>query len=220
MCSAPPLSTAELQEKLLIHLGDLSVEDSGDRPWRLDDSALGGRGMFATRDIAVNETIFRDRTLVIGPRAAKFEFPTCVMCHKRLSLQDVCKNGCGLSVCPVEQCQQHPGHRDECEMIVSWGVKNQSEVSMNLLRSLTAIRGLLLTGNAKQVLDALQPNPCAQIVAEVERTVAELTDFPEELKKTLYHICSVLNTNAFETKLSNELHSEDDSLRGEFLLFI
>lgn len=206
-----PLSTEELQAKLLVHLDDLADPD---RPWRLDDSVLGGRGMFATRDIEVNETIFKDHTLIIGPRAAKFEFPTCVICHKRLSLQDVCKNGCGLSIC-AEKCQKAVEHTEECQLISAWDVKNKSEVSMNTLRSLTTIRGLLLKGNAKDLLLALQPNPCPQVIAEVERTALEMNRFPEELKQSLYHICSVLNTNAFETKLSTELHSEEDSLRGQ-----
>lgn len=211
-------STEELQAKLLVHLDEL-VDPA--QPWRLADSPLGGRGMFATRDIKVNEVIFRDRTLIIGPRAAKFEFPTCVMCYKRLSQPDVCGRGCGLSICPVDsdgKCQEREEHRAECELIASWDVKNKGEVSMNTLRSLTTIRGLLLSGNDADILQTLQSNPCAQVVAEVERTVAEMNNFPKELKPQLYKICSVLNTNAFETKLSNELHSEEDSLRGSFCL--
>lgn len=209
------ITTEELQAKLIVHLGDLADSTS---PWRLDDSPLGGRGMFATRDIEVNEIIFRDRTLILGPRAAKFEFPTCVICYKRLSKQDVCKKGCGLSICPRDsenQCQDRDEHRKECELIGSWDVKNKEEVSMNTLRSLTTIRGLLLSGNDQDILQTLQSNPCAQVVAEVERTVNEMNKFPNELKAPLYKICSVLNTNAFETKLSNELHSEEDSLRGK-----
>lgn len=212
MCSS--ISAVNLQAKLLTHLGDLAG-DSDSLPWRLDDSILGGRGMFATRDIEVHETIFRDRTLIIGPRAAKFEFPTCVVCHRRLTQQDVCRKGCALSICPVAGCQEAEEHRAECELISSWELKNPEEVSMNTLRSLTTIRGLLLSGNAKDVLVALQSNACAQVVTEVERMVAEMNRFPIELKQSLYHICSVLNTNAFETKLSNELHSEEDSLRGK-----
>lgn len=215
MSSSLPLTTEDLQCKLLAHLGDLADGDS--RPWMLADSPLGGRGMFATRDIQVNETIFRDRTLIIGPRAAKFEFPTCVVCYKRLSVEDVCLNGCGLSLCPAKSgnlCQESKSHRDECELISSWDVKDKTKVSMNTLRSLTTIRGLLLQGPGKEVLHALQSNPCVQVVSEVERTVAEMNQFPMHLKQSMFHICSVLNTNAFETKLSNELHSEEDSLRG------
>lgn len=208
------LTTEELEAALIIHQDDLAEPD---RPWRLDTSALGGRGMFATRYIEINETIFKDRTMIIGPRAAKFEFPTCVMCHKRLSLQDACNRGCGLSIC-AEKCQDREEHRAECELISSWDVKDKSQVSMNTLRSLTTLRGLLLEGNSKVILSALQSNPCSQIIAEVERMVAEMNSFPVELKDQLYHICSVLNTNAFETKLSNELHSEEDSLRGTTLL--
>lgn len=208
------LSHEELEAKLLVHLGHLA---DADRPWKLADSPLGGRGMFATRDIKVNETIFRDCTMILGPRAAKFEFPTCVMCHKRLSVKDACKNGCGMSICPGE-CQEREDHVEECQLISSWDLKDKTQVSMNTLRSLTTIRGLLLKGTRKEILLALQSNPCEQVVTEVERTISEMNKFPEELRPTLYHICSVLNTNAFETKLSNELHSEEDSLRGLYPL--
>lgn len=215
--SSSSCSTEELEQKLRSHLAEL---DHPDYPWRLAKSSLGGRGVFASRDIAVNEIIFRDRTLIIGPRAAKFEFPTCIVCYKRVSLKDSCKNGCGLSVCSAAEgrksCQDHERHREECELIRSWEPRKQleGEVSMNILRSLTTIRGLLLMGNKMDILKVLQSNPCAQTVMEVERTVAEMNNFPKELKPTLYHISSVLNTNAFETKLSNELNSEEDSLRG------
>lgn len=205
-------STAEeLQRSLEIHLGDLKDDAA---PWRLETSAIGGRGVFATRDIAVNEVIFRDRPLIIGPRSAKVEFPSCVLCHQRLTKADVCRKGCGLSVCPREECQGNEEHRKECEMIAAWELKNSEEVSMNTLRSLTTIRGLLLEGNDKALIQMLQGNPSPQIFAEIETMVNEMKNFPKELKVPLYHICAVLNTNAFETRLSKEVNVEDESLRG------
>lgn len=213
-CNNSTASTEELQEKLNIHLGVL--KDDNSPPWRLDHSPIGGRGVFANRDIAVNELIFRDRTLIVGPRSAKVECPSCVMCHKRLTKLDVCKNGCALSICPKSECQDNVEHEEECKLIVSWGVKNKSQVSMSLMRCLTSVRGLLLTGDAKALLGMLQSNPCAQVVGEMESMSAEVESFPKEFRAPLYRICSVLNTNAFETKLSKEMHAavDDDSLRG------
>lgn len=204
----------ELQRRLEIHLGDLNLDPSTPPSWRLETSSIGGRGVFATRDIAVNEIIFRDRPLIIGPRSAKVDLPLCVVCRKKLTKLDVCNNGCGLSICPVHECQGSVNHRAECELICSWEPKNPEEVSINTYRSLTTIRGLLLVGNDKELVEMLQGNPSPQTFAEVEVMVAQMKNFPKNLKVPLYHICAVLNTNAFETKLSKEVNVEDESLRG------
>lgn len=123
---APSRSTTPDQLALLIdvHLGDLKEESPN---WKLDVSPVAGRGVFATRDIAAGELIFRERALVVGPTARKgSQLNTCVCCHRLLSTKKfLCPHRCTLPVCG--DCADSTAHRNECEHFQRWIPKDPSE---------------------------------------------------------------------------------------------
>lgn len=209
---------ADFEIKLRSYLGELDNESF---PWRLCDSALSGRGVFATRDIKTDETVLLDKPILVGPRAHKIEHPSCVVCHRRVRISDVCNKGCALSLCgPASgrQCQDSEDHKSECELIRSWKPKHPEVVSLNLIRALTTIRGLLLPKSSLDIIKSLQFNKSQQTVIEIKKAIEELDEFPSGdagSVQLLTLISNVLNTNAHETKLSCELDSQQQSLRGK-----
>ncbi|XP_055681133.1 SET domain-containing protein SmydA-8 isoform X1 [Lutzomyia longipalpis] len=203
-----------LRLALVHHLGALHTDDY---PWALGVSPLGGRGLFAVRDIRTDEVIFEDHPIVVGPRAGRDEDATCVVCHAHVSRCEVCPRGCGLPICNTNStCASSENHVAECNLVASWKPLKPETVSNSILRALTPIRSLLLPPEALALLNMLQANHCNQSEVDINRAVAEFSNFPHnnpEILKQLYKTSAVLNTNAFETKLVSE-YEDRKSLRG------
>ncbi|KOC67641.1 Protein msta, isoform A [Habropoda laboriosa] len=99
----------KVEELLVTHLKENKIFHDGPRSWTIRYSSLGGRGIFATRDIEQNELIFIDAPLLIGPRCAGKQLQMCVCCYKNECPLFPCDRGCGLPVCSV-QCENSPMH--------------------------------------------------------------------------------------------------------------
>lgn len=111
----------QLARLIDVHLGDLREELPN---WTLAPSPVAGRGVFATRDIAAGELIFRERALVVGPTARKgSQLNTCVCCHRQLPPKRfLCPHHCTLPVC--RECADSEAHRNECEHFQRWMPKD------------------------------------------------------------------------------------------------
>lgn len=183
--------------------------------WSLKHSALGGRGIFATRDISPGEIIFVDAPLLLGPRAGKQIKEICVNCFTNVDLKS-CSNGCGLPVC-CRSCENSPKHQNECRMILNWRKSSTSEIDSTLYKVLSPIRSLLLEGASKELAECLLAHSDSRHGFEVDLIKEQLKlDIGEAEEKFMRSMCAVMDANAFEVIVGNEEHQS--SLRGVYPL--
>lgn len=218
---APDKDTSAEQLAALIdsHLGDLREEEPN---WTINSSKVAGRGVFATRDIAAGELIFRERALVTGPTARKGQLSSCVCCHQMLPQSGfLCRHRCTLPVCAG--CSDAEIHRAECEHFRRWQPKDADEeleqVNPLSLRILTAVRVFHLSKEQRHLVDAMQANASRGYRQEIIKAAQCFRNFPttdRQFMDQLFRIVGVLNTNAFEAPCRSGGH--EVLLRGLFPL--
>lgn len=162
----------ETEKELVYHLREKKVLGEGPRAWTIRYSALGGRGMFATRDIKQDELIYVDAPLLVGPRCVKKHLPMCVACYKNECPLFPCDRGCGLPVCSVE-CENSPNHVNyECEYLRKLVPTGGTDWSLDLLLAVTPIRALFLTDQQRRCLAAFQCHQALSQGYEVHLTIS------------------------------------------------
>lgn len=188
-----------------------------EKPWDIRISALGGRGIFATRDIYPGELIFVDCPVLIGPRARSDSSEICVSCYKKYDLIQCSKN-CGLPVCSTK-CEDSDIHKKECAIINSWKGNSVdcSDATKQLLRCLTPIRSLFLSENDKNCVKLLKfhADPKHGFEVDMLKTMFHF-NLSEDQEIFLRFVCSVLDANAFEVIVGNE--AKVSCLRGLYPL--
>ncbi|XP_037029850.1 SET domain-containing protein SmydA-8-like [Bradysia coprophila] len=183
---------------------------SNENPWKLATIGSVGRGLIATRDINVNELIFCEPPLLIGPVGNEKDDLVCSLCYKPITETDKCSD-CSLPVCP--SCSEM-GRHVECSFLKSLNLHGKG--SLQMVRSLTAIRGLFLDESEKEVLNLLQCNRTGDIVNSINNLLNEGNESSENARDELIRVASVLSTNAFQiVSLSNHYHL---NLRGLYPL--
>ncbi|XP_033325104.2 uncharacterized protein LOC117219781 isoform X2 [Megalopta genalis] len=146
----------QVKESLIAHLKENRIMGDDSLPWTVGYSKLGGRGLFATRNIEPNELIFVDAPLIVGPRCAASRLPMCVCCYKNECPLFPCDRGCGLPVCSV-QCENSPNHVDyECKYLRSLVPTSGTDWSFDLLLTVIPIRGLFMTEQQRKCLAGFQ----------------------------------------------------------------
>jgi len=140
--------TEELLESHLRRNNLLQNEPS----WRIGHSPLGGRGIFATRDISADELIFIDTPLLIGPRCYSKYPAMCVVCYRNECPLFPCDHGCGLPICSTE-CENSATHvQAECRFLREWSPTCGSTWSKDLFLTVVMIRGLVLSKEQRKLL--------------------------------------------------------------------
>lgn len=212
--------------------------------WKIDYSTLGGRGMFATRDIDQGELIFVDAPLVVGPRCYNKYLPMCINCYKSGCPLFPCDRGCGLPVCSTV-CENSSRHAEmECDYLRGLRPNCGSMWSMELLQAVVPIRALSLDDDQRNLVEAFKAHP--RVVREVglpsdyptrplpiERCINPLFSLPtaqlDLLKKNINEVINrddeafmervsrVFDTNAFETAVVVD-NTVSISLRGLYPL--
>lgn len=182
------------------------VEEPPTSCWELFESASDvrrGRGIRASRDIAVHELIFRERCLLIAPTLAAGRV-VCVVCFKSAEVS-VCR--CGLLLCGHDELCVRT-HRWECAVILAWKRKPTVERDRteppndNLLAILPAIRSLRLDVNETEMMSAMQAHEMSTTKGRcvVSAALALFNRPPtDETVARLKRAVAVLDTNAFET---------------------
>ncbi|XP_050307381.1 SET domain-containing protein SmydA-8-like [Anthonomus grandis grandis] len=173
--------------------------------WLIQESSLGGFGVFATRDIEAGEVIFQDFPVILGPRCLPNGPRVCVVCYSNKTLGP-CKRVCGLDVCG-EECQNSLAHRKECEL-----VRQCSPPGIRIFENLTPIRSLLLDENDKEVVNCLIAHDRDEHGHEVTTLKKLGCQFKEDDEKFMRFVCCVLDANAFEVAL------EQNNIRGLYPL--
>uniref|UniRef100_A0A182N0U9 SET domain-containing protein n=1 Tax=Anopheles dirus TaxID=7168 RepID=A0A182N0U9_9DIPT len=221
-----PDRVAAFKGELLGFLGELVPP--GEPPWDIGLFEGYGRGLVATRDIAVNELIFVDRPILVGPRVNNYEVIFCASCCRILRRLQLCTGGCRLPICA--RCDFGVGpsspHAAECALIQSWQPKDAGRYSKNILYALTSIRGFLLSERDRAIVLQMEGHaPRKEMTTEIERLLRDgyfwNLDGAGPAVRYLRRVVNVLNTNAFETSrivADDENNDHEIILRGLYIL--
>ena len=145
------------------------------RSWRVGSSKLGGRGLFAAKDIAVNELVFEDTALVLGPRSVTKHMRLCVGCYRNDCTLFPCDAGCGLPVCS-DQCESNPRHKDfECNYLRDLEPDSGSSWSQDLVHAVVPIRALMLSKLDKELVSVLEGHEDGLVIKGSSVTVLYFT---------------------------------------------
>ncbi|KAH8294474.1 hypothetical protein KR018_010179, partial [Drosophila ironensis] len=200
------VSTQELAKLIDIHLGDLRPQEPA---WRVADSTISGRGLFATRDIFAGEELFREHTLLVGPTAHRStNLRNCTICYCIIpgcvDRDTLCPAGCGLPVCT--KCRSSARHRLECKLFRKWRPLNPHTIEPRSLRILSVVRCFFLDETQRKLLYAMQANADQYYIKEVQRAAECFEKFPQEqdMLDYFYRTICVFNTNAFESRTQIE----------------
>lgn len=166
---------------------------SAANPWKLGVVENVGRGLIATRDIGVNELILCEPPLIVGLVGHEKDDRVCTICYKLISENDLCSR-CSLPVC--ENCLTNCRHV-ECNFLQSLNL-NVKERSVQIIRSLPAIRGLYLSEIENNALNILQCNRTIDIEKMIDDLLKEANGSNISVRDELVNVASVLNTNAFQ----------------------
>ncbi|XP_071635897.1 SET domain-containing protein SmydA-8 isoform X1 [Temnothorax longispinosus] len=212
----PLMEPHEAEDLLKSHLRENSLLQDEPRSWTVDRSLLGGRGLFATRDIRAGELIFTDVPLLIGPRCYNKYLPMCVVCYKSDCPLFPCDHGCGLPICSTE-CEDSAVHiQGECRFLRGWKPTCGSTWSKDLLLAVVPIRGLTLSKEQRKLLYAFECHANLTRNYEIDLLKRNVANFPnEEQMELMRRICGVFNTNSFEVVVvSSRDEDRTTSLRG------
>lgn len=205
----------EFKNVLIKYLRDASIYTEDECVWDIVEREPFGRCLVARRDIQVNELILYDRPLLKGPRVNNYDKIFCVACYRVMPKLVLCTAKCKFPVCA--DCVDSKSHKQECELIRSWGLRNESRYSKHLFRALTVIRGLLLSSEDTKLMFMMACHANSNIQnLEVEKILSEFKELTADCETvmTLKKISSVLNTNAFEVGIPFESGTEQSiSLR-------
>uniref|UniRef100_A0A1A9X4K2 SET domain-containing protein n=1 Tax=Glossina brevipalpis TaxID=37001 RepID=A0A1A9X4K2_9MUSC len=203
------VNTSELAELINLHLSG-SDTDIKNPSWKVYDSSISGRGIFAARDIKEGEVIFRERALLAGPTGKKnSKLNTCCVCFCQLFGNEetmLCKLGCSMPVC--ENCSTSERHIKECTTFRQWKPKDLTKINPHSLRIVTVMRCIFLNEEQGKLLMSLQANGDKYYRAEVQRAAACFECFPKspDILEWFYRTICVLNTNAFEGRSNVDNH--------------
>lgn len=206
----------EVEEVFISHLKENKIFQE-QQLWTVGYSSLGGRGMFATRDIKQNELIFIDAPLIVGPKCLNKQTKMCICCYKNECPLFPCDKGCGLPVCSI-QCENSPNHVNECEYLRSLIPTCGTDWCLNLLLAMIPIRGLFMTKMQRKCLATLQYNKNLFSKYEIELLKKNVMNSPsDEDIEMMERVCRAFNTNSFETIC---VHDKDHftNLRGLYPL--
>ncbi|XP_075158480.1 SET and MYND domain containing, arthropod-specific, member 8 isoform X4 [Haematobia irritans] len=195
-----PLSTPELAECINEHLGPKLLENN--RCWKILDSPLSGRGVFAARDISPGEEILRDVALLAGPKVSDAtNLNTCIVCCTQLQGQDeeiMCTKGCTMPIC--SKCNDSQRHSKECELLRHWKPKDTKKLNFHCIRIISLVRCFFLGELQRKLLFTLQSNTDKFYRAELIKAADCFENFPRErdMLEHFYRTICIFNTNSFE----------------------
>uniref|UniRef100_A0A6P7GI69 SET domain-containing protein SmydA-8-like n=1 Tax=Diabrotica virgifera virgifera TaxID=50390 RepID=A0A6P7GI69_DIAVI len=128
-----------------------------------------------------------------------------------------CDKSCGLIVCNLCKLSEH--HQKECILIRTFKRDRifSYEDNTMLTKCITPLRSLTLTREDVELVVSLKSHKGSQHGKEIEILTEKLgLTIPEDETKFLYHVCTVLDANAFEV-LTDPLDNMN-TVRGLFPL--
>lgn len=182
--------------------------------WKLKNSSICGRGLFATKAMQQGTLIFINRPLVVAPRAACANDNFCYYCYKQGDCYP-CEQ-CSLLVCS-EECRTGKEHNVECNFISeNWKLKaNHSKDSMVLCKMLIYLRTLMLNEEQSKIISILQKDSEPPVFEDLE-ILCSRYEIPVAQIEFMKTINSIFKTNAF--RISNDSLKRKVALRGLYPL--
>ncbi|XP_022914400.2 SET domain-containing protein SmydA-8-like [Onthophagus taurus] len=203
----------DIEEKIQSYLKEKSIFLEN-KCWDIRKSSLGGRGIFANRNILPGEIIFIDTPIIIGPRSKSDLEEICVVCFKIEEL-NFCKRKCGLKLCL--KCQDSEQHQKECGFINSRKNGVDLETTKDITLSLTPIRALFLKLHFQKFFFYLKSHKHPKhnvLIDNLKDKINFSLSSDEEIFLKL--VCSVLDANAFEVLISS--NQKQSTVRGLYPL--
>ncbi|XP_052868645.1 SET domain-containing protein SmydA-8 isoform X1 [Anopheles cruzii] len=205
--SSSPEGIATFKRELLEFLAEPpeAEESVTVAPWDIRLFEGYGRGLVATRDIAVHELVFVDRPMLLGPRVNNYDVIFCASCCRILKRLQLCSGGCRLPICGrCDFAAPASPHATECRLIQSWQPKDAGRYAKNILYALTSIRGFLLSERDRRIVLQMEGHaPRKEMLTEIEGLLKDgyFGNLPADGPDVRYlrQVVNVLNTNAFET---------------------
>lgn len=124
----------------------------------------------ATRDIEVDELVYEDAPVLVGPRCLSKTLPMCVSCFRTECTLFPCDGGCSLPVCS-DECQDNPEHRDnECAYLRELEpICGPSRICVELLPVVLPIKALLMKESLRNLVASFLGHAAPQHGREVGR---------------------------------------------------
>ena len=183
--------------------------------WTIKRSSLGGRGLFASQIIKKGTLIFKNKPLVVAPRADRAGNTYCSVCYQISSSCYACGR-CALRICS-EDCKTSEAHAAECNFILNnWKLKPDSDQYSGVLaRMQIYLRFLLLSDEHKLLLSVLQSCTIDTKFEELEILFTKY-EIPEDQISFMKLVHSIIKINSF--RIANNPHDRKIPLRGLFPL--
>lgn len=193
----------------------LDTNQIKERIWTIKRSDLGGRGLFATKPITKGTLIFKNKPLVIGPRADHGSTPYCVVCYKISDASHKCDK-CSMVLC-FKECEASLDHTKLCDFVTKhWIPKPSSEQYSEALGGvLIYLHCMLLEDqNLLSVMLRSKINPQSHI--EEINALSSKYNIPKEQTNFMSTINSILKINSF--RIANSPQEKKIPLRGLYPL--
>ncbi|KAF9406561.1 hypothetical protein HW555_013111, partial [Spodoptera exigua] len=191
------------------------LEDPAQPLWIIKRSNLGGRGLFATRPIKKGTQIFKNKPLVVAPRADRAGDTYCCVCYQVVVTYSACER-CSQITCS-EECNTSLEHKTECEFIINnWKPKPDCDNFRKVLAQMQIyLRFLLLSEEQKLMLSLLQNSDIDAKFEELEELCAKYV-IPDEQISFMHFIHSIIKINSF--RIANNPQERKIALRGLYPL--
>uniref|UniRef100_A0A2A4JQL2 SET domain-containing protein n=1 Tax=Heliothis virescens TaxID=7102 RepID=A0A2A4JQL2_HELVI len=181
----------KIHTQLMAYLEELS------QPlWMIKPSKLGGRGLFALQTIKKGTLIFKNKPLIVAPRADRAGDSYCSVCYQVSEVCRLCEQ-CSLAVCS-EECRKSQDHVTECNFITTnWKQKPDSDIYARVLAQMQMyLRFLLLKKDHKLLLTFLQNNNAESKFVELQM-LCRTHVVPDGQITFMVLVHSIININSF-----------------------
>nr|XP_021185922.2 SET domain-containing protein SmydA-8 isoform X2 [Helicoverpa armigera] len=175
------------------------LEEVSQPLWSIKPSKLGGRGLFALQPIKKGTLIFKNKPLIVAPRADRAGDFYCTICNQVSKACRPCEQ-CSLAICS-EECKTSKDHDTECNFITTnWKPKPDSDNDIHhpevLARMQIYLRFLLLKKDHKLLLTFLQNNNAEGKFLELEM-LCRTHVVPDDQITFMKLVHSIININSF-----------------------
>lgn len=191
------------------------LEDATQPIWTIKRSDLGGRGLFAAQTIKKGTFIFKNKPLVVAPRADRAGDTYCSVCYLVSDSCYACER-CSLMICS-EDCKTCQDHSVECNFITNnWKLKPDCDRHAGVLaRMQIYLRFLLLSEQHKLMLSVLQSCTVNANFEELN-ILCTKCEIPEDQISFVKLVHSIIKINSF--RIANNTLDRKIPLRGLFPL--